>query len=94
MALEKNWQQKKGPPNRRTIAPRDTIASGMSPLEFLCAVYRDSKQPMIRRIEAARSAALYLHPRLTVTLLEPLQHALNLLNIEVVFVDPPQSTCR
>src|ERR1700747_1650741 len=50
-----------------TIADQEVLASGMSPLAFLCSVYRDAKQPMKRRIEAAKCAAPYLHPRLCAT---------------------------
>ena len=57
----------KGSRNKRTIADQEILSSGMSPLAFLCSVYRDPKQPMKRRIEAAKCAAPYLHPRLCAT---------------------------
>jgi hypothetical protein len=38
-----------------------------SPVDFLCAIFRDSKQPMHRRIKAAVEAAPYCHPTLKAT---------------------------
>jgi hypothetical protein len=36
----------------------------LSPKEFLHAVYRDVRMPMATRIDAAKAAAVYEHPRL------------------------------
>src|SRR5215467_4567751 len=63
----KTGGRKRGTPNRRTIAQQEIVASGLSPLEFLCAVYRDPKQSMTRRIEAAKCALPYTHPRISTT---------------------------
>jgi hypothetical protein len=80
----------KGSRNKRTIADQEIIASGMSPLAFLCSVFRDPKQPMKRRIEAAKSAAAYVYPKLAVTSFSPLQWEAPQDNtIKVVFVDAP-----
>jgi hypothetical protein len=80
----------KGSRNKRTIADQEIVASGMSPLAFLCSVYRDRKQPMKRRIEAAKSAAPYVHPELAVTTNSPLQSDIRKNDeIKVVFVDAP-----
>jgi hypothetical protein len=38
-----------------------------TPLEFLSAVYRDSRQPMSRRMKAASDAAQYVHPTFKAT---------------------------
>jgi hypothetical protein len=38
-------------------------------MAFLCSLFRDVKQPMKRRVEAAKSAAPYMHARLAATLL-------------------------
>ena len=38
-----------------------TVAEDASPLDFLCAVYRDVRQPMNRRMRAAEAAAPYVH---------------------------------
>jgi hypothetical protein len=81
----------KGARNKRTIADQEIIAAGMSPLDFLCLVFRDPKQPMKRRIEAAKCAAPYVHPRLSVSPFPPL-HSERDQNIRLVaeFVSPPR----
>jgi hypothetical protein len=80
----------KGSRNKRTIADREIVASGMSPLAFLCSVFRDAKQPMKRRIEAAKSAAPYVHAKLSVTGFSPLESRSDEPNlIEIVSVDAP-----
>jgi hypothetical protein len=38
-----------------------------TPLEFLSAVYRDTRQPMSRRMKAASDAAQYVHPTFKAT---------------------------
>jgi hypothetical protein len=43
------------------------VPANASPLDFLCAVYRDANQPMSRRLRAAIEAAPYAHPKLAVT---------------------------
>jgi hypothetical protein len=43
------------------------IASDAQPLDFLCAVYRDQRQPMSRRMKAAEIAAEYVHPTFKAT---------------------------
>jgi hypothetical protein len=89
MALgRKTGGRKKGTPNRRTIAQREVAASCMTPLEFLQSVYRDPKQPMIRRIEAAKAAAPYMHARFSPTLYTPPQDQLEDNTINLVFVTP------
>jgi hypothetical protein len=84
----------KGSRNKRTIADQEVLASGMSPLAFLCSVYRDAKQPMKRRIEAAKCAAPHLHPRLCATPFSSLQRDELLPSspacIKVEFVTPPK----
>jgi hypothetical protein len=85
----KTGGRKKGTRNRRTIAQQEVIASGTTPLEFLCAVYRDPKQSMTRRIEAAKAAAPYLHARFSPTIYTPPQDLLEQDNtINLVFVTP------
>ena len=81
----------RGARNKRTIADQEIIASGISPLAFLCSVFRNEKQPMKRRIEAARCAAPYVHPRLSVTPFSPLQSESDQAkSFEVSFVYPPK----
>src|SRR5262245_37495694 len=43
-------------------AERLEVSADASPLDFLYAVYRDSRQPMTRRLKAACEAAQYVHP--------------------------------
>jgi hypothetical protein len=38
-----------------------------SPLDFLCRVFRDSRQPLSARLKAAGLAAPFVHPKLAVT---------------------------
>jgi len=61
----------------------------MTPLEFLCSVYQDPKQSLIRRIEAARCAAPYLHSKLAPTIYTPPPQQLERQTIELVFVPGP-----
>ena len=42
-------------------SPSDAI---MSPLDYLLSILRDEEQPQSARVEAAKAAAPYLHPRL------------------------------
>jgi hypothetical protein len=77
----------KGARNKRSIADQEVIASGMTPLDFLCSVFRDPKQPMKRRIEAAKFAAPYVHPRLSVSPFPPLQS--EPVRLVAEFVSPP-----
>jgi hypothetical protein len=44
-----------------------TVSPDATPLDFLCAIYRDAQQPMYRRQRAAAEAAQYMHPKLTAT---------------------------
>src|SRR5262245_20949487 len=81
----------RGARNKRTIADLEIIASGMSPLAFLCSVFRNEKQPMQRRIEAARCAAPDVHPRLSVSPFSPLQSESDQARLfEVNFGYPPK----
>ena len=84
----KTGGRKRGTPNRRTIAQQEIAASGLSPLEFLCAVYRDPKQSMTRRIEAARCAAPYIHPRISTTEFVPPSKPDAVNRIRISFVAP------
>jgi hypothetical protein len=48
---------------RRDSTPHPCNAPGLSPLEFLHAVYRDPLLPMSIRIDAARGLLPYTEPR-------------------------------
>src|SRR5260370_28791785 len=61
----KTGGRKKGSRNKR---PRELIerieASGLVPLEYMLSVMRDEKQPQDVRMEMAKAAAPFVHPRL------------------------------
>jgi hypothetical protein len=42
------------------------VAADVSPLDFLCSIFRDPGLPLATRIRAATSAAQYCHPRISV----------------------------
>lgn len=71
MALKrsKTGGRKKGVKNKRTIAKRDELArmidKGISPLEYMLDVMRDPAREEKDRLDAAKAAAPYIHPRLT-----------------------------
>ena len=60
----------KGAKNRRTLMLEEgnRLASkgGLTPLEHLLSVMRDETKPLRDRLEAAKAAAPYCHPRLSV----------------------------
>jgi hypothetical protein len=43
------------------------VPTNATPLDFLCAVYRDARQPMPRRMKAAEAALPFVHPKLAVS---------------------------
>lgn len=56
---------RKGCPNKATAAKAAEIAaSGKTPLEFLLDVMRDETRDFEFRLDAAKSAAPYVHPKL------------------------------
>jgi hypothetical protein len=60
--------RKKGGRNKRTIAlaqaSQEAIRSGLSPLDFLLKILRDPTKDDRVRVDAAKAAAPYCHPRL------------------------------
>jgi hypothetical protein len=60
--------RKKGSANKATEVRRERaielIKSGSSPLDFMLAIMRDEKVDLRTRLEAAKAAAQYIHPRL------------------------------
>lgn len=55
----------KGAANKATQAERDAIAaSGLTPLEYMLSVMRDSADEA-KRLDAAKAAAPYCHARLS-----------------------------
>lgn len=65
----KTGGRKKGTPNKRTaaLAARAEAAAqdGISPLEYLLSVMRDPAAEEKDRLEAAKAAAPYVHPKLS-----------------------------
>ena len=57
----------KGSKNKHSTAlMRQAVRnSGLTPLDYLMSVYQDEKQDQKVRIEAAKAACPYIHPRLS-----------------------------
>ena len=72
--------RKPGVPNKATAQRQAMVAAGGdTPLDFLLAVMRGNDAPLDVRLEAAKAAAPYVHPKLaSVTLKgdedEPVRH--------------------
>jgi hypothetical protein len=61
----KTGGRKAGVPNRATAAKAAEIeASGQTSLDFMLTVMRNTDETPERRLEAAKAAAPYVHPRL------------------------------
>jgi len=61
----KTGGRKKGVPNKATAAKQAEIAaSGLTPLEFMLDVMRDEDNEQSVRLDAAKAAAPYVHPKL------------------------------
>jgi hypothetical protein len=56
--------RKPGSATIRTREIANAISEGLTPLEFLTSVYRDVGEEMSRRVDAAKAAAQYVHPKL------------------------------
>jgi hypothetical protein len=53
-------------PNKASIKRQaEVAASGLTPLEYLLTVVRDKRAARAVRIDAAKSAAPYVHPKLS-----------------------------
>lgn len=58
--------RKPGSPNATTAEQRRAVLeSGLSPLDYMLGVMRDPKADEAKRLEAAKSAAPYVHARLS-----------------------------
>lgn len=56
--------RKKGSRNKASAAREAAVAaSGLTPLDLMLSLMRDETQPLAVRIEIARAAAPYVHPR-------------------------------
>ena len=64
--LAKTGGRQTGGRNKKTVGrENERLQSGLDPLDFLIEVFRDERQDIDRRIEAAKAAAPYKHSRLT-----------------------------
>ncbi len=62
---ERRGGRQKGVPNRRTAEREaDIAASGLTPLDFMLDILRDTTRPDADRLEAAKQAAPYCHAKL------------------------------
>jgi hypothetical protein len=58
--------RKKNSPNRATRERQARVAAtGTTPLDYLLEIMRDEKADPVVRLDAAKSAAPYIHPRLS-----------------------------
>ena len=66
------------PKGSRTQATKDQMsaieATGMTPLQYLTSIYQNDENDEVRRIDAAKAAAPYIHARLS--------------NVEMTNIDP------
>lgn len=61
----KTGGRQKGVPNRVTAAKlADIQASGLTPLDYMLSVIRDETAERSVRLDAAKGAAPYVHPKL------------------------------
>ena len=79
--------RKKGTPNKATAKREADIAkTGKTPLQFLIDRMRNRKADMAERIDCAKAAAPYVHPRAATTV--NLDAKLNITEVRDVIVDP------
>jgi hypothetical protein len=61
----KTGGRQKGTPNRATAAKAAEIAAtGLTPLDYMLDMLRDTSQPLPNRMWAAEKAAPFVHPKL------------------------------
>lgn len=64
-AGRKTGGRQKGVPNKATAAKAAEVqASGLTPLDYLLSILRDATADQNVRIDVAKAAAPYVHPRL------------------------------
>jgi hypothetical protein len=57
--------RKAGSATKRTREIADAaLESGLTPLEYMLGLLKDDQQPLAVRLDAAKSAAPYVHPKL------------------------------
>jgi hypothetical protein len=63
--MPKTGGRKKGIPNKAsTQRAQEIAASGLTPLDYLIAVMRNEGLDLHQRVDAAKAAAPYIHPKL------------------------------
>ena len=63
--IRKTGGRMKGTPNKATAAKAAAIAeTGLTPLDYMLQVMRDPLAEPARRLDAAKAAAPFVHPRL------------------------------
>ena len=61
----KTGGRRKGTPNKATATRQAEIAaSGLTPLDYMLSVMRDEQADKVARLDAAKAAAPYVHPKL------------------------------
>lgn len=64
--LKTGGGSRKGRPNKATAKREAEIAaSGLTPLDFMLSVMRDESRETAERLDAARAAAPFVHPKLS-----------------------------
>jgi hypothetical protein len=63
MAGNAGMGRPKGARNKRTLAALEIVGDGETPCAFALAIMRDDSKKIEQRMEAARIAAPYIHPR-------------------------------
>lgn len=56
--------RKTGSATKRTREIANAVAEGLTPLEYLTSIYRDVNVDEVRRLDAAKAAAPYVHAKL------------------------------
>ena len=64
MAGNANSGRKKGSKNRRTFAQRIAKEYELEPLDYMLNILNDKKKEDPERMDAAKAAAPYIHPKL------------------------------
>lgn len=68
---KKTGGRQAGSKNKATKAREEVIAaSGLTPLEFMLDTMRNEDQPVNVRLDAAKNAAQYVHPKLSSVVLK------------------------
>ena len=63
---ERRGGRQKGAPNKASVERQEAIAaSGLTPLDYMMSVLRDETADQMVRMDAAKAAAPYVHPKLT-----------------------------